>query len=967
MKIITIIFAVLCGGVSYAQNDTSRVVELIKIQVELMVDYPDSAKNIAFRTLLISKELDFQKGIVESQTTLGEIYDIQNDSDSSLYFFEQALNVAEEVEYKKGAMDALRGKGRTLRHMGSWDEAIQQFLRCIDLADLKNGDSIIIAQSYIDIGNIYSDQHQFESALKNYQLGMPLLSDLHRDKAVAIMNVGIIHYRLENLEKASDYFLKGLRIAELLNDKDLTASFFRSIGVIKKHQKEFDEAMRYYRLAIKQFEISKDRATVAELYSNIGYVYVELENYSAALEQFKLSHQILTEIDNQPHLSYILLALGITYTRIGKYEEAEQALLQAQKTSSEFGIQLVNTDVALRLSELYAEQRLFKKAYKYHVEYKALNDSIFNETKSNQIAEMEAKYETVEKQKEIELLNANNNINELQLENKVGQRNVLIITTVAFFGLMIVLYNRNKIKSKTNKKLQELDQMKSKFFTNISHEFRTPLTLILGPVDNLLDQKPSEESEVSLQIIKRNAHRLLELINQLLDLSKLEAKQLKLILTKSDIHQFLHTQVSLFQSLTNQREIQLHISIPHEPLEVSIDVDKLQTILSNLLSNAVKFTDKGGSIEVSTAYTEKTIEITVKDSGQGIPSDELPHIFKRFHQLDSAHQHNGTGVGLTLVKELVELHKGTVKVQSEYGQGTEFTIILPLSMEGIGQINNISSEPTLPIYLPVEYESISTLSSSIDEEASTVLVVEDNKEVSEYITSLFSDHYQVLSAVNGKEGLDIALQLVPDIIITDLMMPLMDGIELCAKLKQDERTSHIPIIMLTAKADVDSRIEGLENGADDYLTKPFEQKELKVRIQNLIDQRDKLKTHYSKHMTLAPSQIEVTPPDQVFLEKIMKVVEDKMSDVEFTVVHLQQEMAMSRMQLHRKLKALTGLSASEFVREQRLMRAAEILKIEGMAVAEVAYSTGFNNLSYFAKCFKEKYAISPSKYPNNKS
>lgn len=959
----------LCGGISYAQNDTSKVNELLQLQIELRNTYPDSAITISFEALQISKQLAFYKGSIESQTALGTIYYAQREYDTAAYFFDQALKDSEEIGYRKGIMDALTGKGKTLKSKRQWDEAIQHHLRCLDLADLSQGDSSITATNYNLLGNIYLNQHQYENAIKYYQQGAALLPKSNRTKAAVLINIGIIHRRLEDFDKAYEYYLEGLEIAKSLNDKTLIAHCYQKIGALKRKQDELDEAMRYYNLAIEQFKILQNKSMVGSLYSNIGDIYFLHEDFRAAIEQYKLSLAILKEIDDQMNQCYTLLGLGKSFFGVKEYQLAKQYLLQAKKISSELGIQLMNSDATLGLSELYAEQKDYKKAYQYHIEYKALNDSIFNERKSSQIAEMEAKYQTVEKEKEIELLNANNNINELQLRNKVGQRNILIIATVAFLVLIIVLYNRNKIKSKTNAKLQMLDEMKSRFFTNISHEFRTPLTLILGPVEKLLSEWSSKGDIDQLYTIKRNGKRLLELINQLLDLSKLEANQLKLQVSKDNIHRFLHTQISSFESLAQQKEIRLQVKVPREPMLMYFDADKLQKILNNLLSNAFKFTDRGGAIAVVTTYSSTAIKICIKDSGQGIASNQLQDIFVRFHQLDVDAQSEGTGIGLALVKELVDLHKGSVEVDSQEGEGTEFTVSLPISSEAYenAEISNIKKEIKAKDSSELTDSGNVVLPMKIDEEASTVLVVEDNVDVSNYITSLFSKDYHMLSAANGEEGLKTSLEFIPDIIITDLMMPKMDGVALCEKLKQDERTSHIPIIMLTAKSDFGSKIEGLEMGADDYLTKPFEQKELKVRLQNLIRQRNLLKEHFSKTMTLEPTKIKISLPDESFLKKIMTIIEEHMSDFEFSVMVFQKEAGMSRMQLHRKLKALTGSSASEFIRIQRLKRAEQLLSTNGIPVAEAAYSSGFNNLSYFAKCFKEQYGVMPSKYSKNNS
>jgi CheY-like chemotaxis protein/AraC-like DNA-binding protein len=403
-------------------------------------------------------------------------------------------------------------------------------------------------------------------------------------------------------------------------------------------------------------------------------------------------------------------------------------------------------------------------------------------------------------------------------------------------------------------------------------------------------------------------------------------------------------------------------------LWTEFDKDKLEKVVFNLLSNAFKFSEDGASVFVDVSHNERGVEMQVSDTGSGIPHDKLPFIFDRFYQVDNSvtKEREGSGIGLALAKNLVELMQGTISVSSEVGKGTLFRVFLPF--QKIERKVNESSES-------IVMESVSGVGTFVSKSAifdlkkidkrdlPEILLVEDNSDMRNYIRDHLIDLYRVIESEDGKAGLRKASADVPDLIITDLMMPKMDGIELCKQLKSDVRTSHIPIIMLTAKGGIDNQLEGLETGADDYLTKPFDGKELLVRIKNLIVQRQNLRELFStKELQIDPRKITVNSTDQKFLEQVLILLEDNFSNSDFGVPEIQDSLAMSKTQLHRKLKALTNEAPGELLRNFRLKRAAQLLSKKADSVTQIAYQVGFNNLSYFAKCFKEVYGVAPSAF-----
>lgn len=519
-------------------------------------------------------------------------------------------------------------------------------------------------------------------------------------------------------------------------------------------------------------------------------------------------------------------------------------------------------------------------------------------------------------------------------------------------------------------KLKELDQLKSQFFANISHEFRTPLTLILGQIESVMSSAVETKEKGKLQVANRNARRLLSLINQLLDLSKLEAGSMELKAEQHNIVSFIKSLFYSFESLAESQKIALKFESEYENIPVIFDPDKMEKVFYNLISNAFKFTSANGEIKVALNIINSSVEIRVKDTGKGIPVDRLQHIFNRFYQVDSSstREYEGTGIGLSLTKELVELHKGKISVTSKESEGSEFIIHLPLGdlkieKEQLVEIpdkkysfgNNDGLDKT-------DNKPESGIGNPVSGKKEIILIVEDNSDVRAYIKEQIESDYEVIEASNGEAGIIKAQAEIPDLIITDVMMPKMDGYQFSKQLRSNEKTSHIPIIMLTAKAGLDDKIEGLETGIDAYLTKPFSAKELKVRVKNLIYQRKQLRKRFSKSTVIRPSEVSGVSADQKFLSKTIKIIEENFEDEKFGVETLANKVNMSSSQLNRKLNALIGQPAGQLIRSMKLQRAADLLRQNVGSVAEICYKVGFNDQGYFTKAFRKQFGVSPSEY-----
>ena len=534
-------------------------------------------------------------------------------------------------------------------------------------------------------------------------------------------------------------------------------------------------------------------------------------------------------------------------------------------------------------------------------------------------------------------------------------------------------YDMSKFEAK---KLHEIDELKSHFFANISHEFRTPLTLILGPVKEFISKENDSKKKEELSVVYRNADRLNELVNQLLDLSKLEAGKMSLQTSALDMIPLLKGLVLSFASLAERKKIQLNFNSQLSKLEVYLDQDKFEKIINNLLSNAFKFTPENGVIEINVGTFAESVEIKIADTGIGISENRLENIFDRFYQVDGSHtrEQEGTGIGLALTKELVELHKGKITVESEEEKGTTFTVILPLGKahlksdeisEEMEESEKITSAVDNLILESQPQEEKLDIKLYTETEKPLILIVEDNTDVRNYIKGYLNKEYRLLEAKDGEEGLEKSFEHIPDLIVSDVMMPKMDGFLLCEKLKTDDRTSHIPLILLTAKASGQDKIEGLETGADDYIMKPFDAKELQIRVKNLIKQRKKIIEHFRKQELFDTSNLQITSRDKKFISKAIEIINNHISNENFDVNNFAKEIGLSRVQLHRKLTALTGQTSSDLIRIIKLTKAAKLIQSNFGNISEIALEVGFSNPANFAKAFHAHFGVSPSNYKKN--
>ena len=857
---------------------------------------------------------------------MGLAYGERGQQDSAIHYLEIAFQGYLGTDSARAAVMVAEELSRRYMQQGRNKLALERLNSAMVFAD-STQDSNAMAKVNHRLCNIYLELERYDLALETGRRSLEINRGRKFDLGVSVnlLFLGNIHRGMGNLDSA-EYFMNESRMVK---------------------------------------ERIQDEKGLGHVLVNLGLIETDRGNYARADSFYQVAERIARATKVRVLLGIIAVNRGYNYRLAGSYEEAiavlEEAMVMPEVVSNIVYAMEGHHNLAFSLAKVgrHAE------AFAHLTTYNMLKDSMSAEAVATQIIGMEAEIEERRQERQIALLNA-------EAENRkalIWMLGGVVLVVLAFTGLLLVRY---RIRSRDHARLNVLNQLKSRFFGNIAHEFKTPLSLILGPLDKLMAASdPGSEERVLYALMQRNARQLLDLNNQLLDLARLEAGRMELRTRELSWERTLRDTVTAFGPAAERREVELRVSIPASQWEVQGDRSAMEKILNNLLSNAVKNTPGGGWISFEaelvplkplegngSVWVDGMATLRVRDSGKGIPKEDLDRIFDRFYQVESARMAGtpGTGIGLALVRDLVQLMDGEIGVESVLGEGSSFVLRLPMRMRaGSGE----AATPMDELALGQETTSGSDLPR--------LLVVEDNDEMREYMRREFAVAFEVAVAENGRVGLEMAIDDTPDLVISDLMMPEMDGIALCSALRASATTSHVPFILLTALGTVEDRVRGLEEGADDYIQKPFHMGELMARARNLIEQRRQLRRLWGQVVTEDTTEEVVAPVklnrlDEEFLERAMGVVRDHMADPEFSVESFSREMHMSRPQLFRKIKALTDQNLSEFIRTVRLKEAGRLFGENFGNVTEVLYAVGFNNSSYFSKCFREMYGVAPSDY-----
>lgn len=927
---------------SIAEADTVKINALNTAISEYYTDYPDSAIETAQQVFQRSNQMDFTRGMAISQTNIGRSFVTKGDYFQAIDYLLKSLTYTGYYDDFKIAAVIYLELGKVYSQLFGLlfiEEMAMKSLfynkKSIEVLQGKslsteNDIPLILAMANLEIGNSYTQLHLFNPT--------------YIDSAKFYLKVA-----KEKFEKSGvDY---------------MSASIYQNFSFLNAYENRFDLALEnahYYLQALKQTQ--PDAVPNAEIL--IARMHARLEQFDSAYWYARKALNYQLQIENSPYLATTYEVLG----EISLQEKKFQQAIQYYKQVLIFGKQrkdLLPQQVAHNnLVTGYEKLRDFQNAFIHLKAVTDLRDSLLKHQNTVRMEGIQRLFENAQHLKQIQQLNQ-----QAEIDALLVKRNRLIawvigaslVVTIVFFLIVVRQYRLLRETKKAQAKLfAETDQMKSRFFANISHEFRTPLTLMLTPLEKYIDKAPTQQVKDELLVMKRNGHRLLSLVNQLLDLSKIEFGSMVLQMKRVNLSNWLKPLIGQFSSIAEARNISFNANLQPD-IVWPVDIDKIEQVVLNLLSNAIKFTPDKGLINVTLRKDGAEVQMEFCDTGIGIPQDQIKRIFDRFYQVDNSsnREYEGTGIGLALAKELVELHKGKITVSSSPSKGSCFIVHLPDAPE----VKTVA-DPEIFIDSTTFDSSQDSLLDVTEVETDSkprVLIVEDNGDLRKYMAAELSKRYRILIATEGQEGLELAQQ-IPDLIVSDLMMPGLSGLELCKQIKSGERTSHIPIILLTARADQQDRAEGLQTGADDYIPKPFKLNELFVRIENLIESRKRLRRLFSVQISLKPSDIQGQSLDDKFMKKVLEVIESNLANQLFGVEPLADAVAMSAVQLYRKLKAITGKTPNEVIREVRLERAASMLQKQMGTVAVVAYQVGFNNLSYFSKCFKEKFGSTPSDY-----
>ncbi len=867
----------------------------------------------------------------------------------------------------------------------------------------KDPQSWALSKIYYRLGIDFRYQHTYDSAMFYYKKARPHIESTNDVKSLVKLynEMGLVCRKTDRNQEAISNFVESIRYSEKIDYEYGKAIAENGIGNIYLVQKEYLKALQYFKGSL-QYGLKNDHKYHQEIsYGNIGETYIHLnqpdsakyylnkslklaqarKNYvgegiclqclgqvylsqkqnKKALEYFKKALELQRKENDKRYLSTILIFYGKACFVNNKLAEAEKSLIEGINISKE----IHSVDNLIQgnaiLYKIYYNSKRYKDACNALLENKQYTDTLYNAETVQAMNDLEFKYQLTQKNHKIELLNAQKKLVE---SIRKTERVLFIMIALLLVGLLSLLYYRYRNRQKVTKELQTINTMKSQFFSNVSHEFRTPLTLIKGPVANIIENTNNPQVKNELDMVLRNSNRLLMLVDQLLNLSKIDAGHFSIFAQESDLSMHLKGIANSFNYIAEQKNINYMKNI--NPSENTwFDVNIIEIIITNLLSNAFKYVHENGTVAIDTKMNEKSYEITISNSDCDLTNRELNFIFNRFYRSDEGGDVEGSGVGLALVKELCLLYKAEIKVKRDSSNFIYFSLVIPTNYEHFTK----EQIALIPIdFNEGEVQKTQKRPSNIvenkdeNEDTPVLLVVEDNSDMREYIYSCFCKKYKVLMAKDGVEGVDMALQQIPDLIISDVMMPRLDGIELCKQLKSEMKTNHIPLLLLTAKVGDESTLKGLEAGADDYIAKPFNVKTLLAKVSNLTATQRAMREKIQSRIAATPLNVVLQSKDEEFSQRLQKVMDENISNPDFDTELFSKEMLMSRTQLHRKLKAITGLSASAFIRVQRIKKAAEIFCTQDVNITDVCYATGFNTTSYFSKCFKDVMKVTPREY-----
>ena len=880
-----------------------------------------------------------------------------------------------------GEIISCKELGRILREKSRFMESIEVHKKGLDKA-VNAKDTIQIVQALNNIATNYRRMGVLDEAAVYHYQALALCNaysnkasaTAQKNRVVSLNGIGNIHMTMQNYEKADSVLRQALAGEHALGSDLGQAINYANLGFIFEAREQTDSALRYYQMSMKFNKRAKSSLGIALCHDHFGRLYEKAGKLDSAVVEFRHAYDIASSTNDEWHWLESCLALARVYIAKGDLASASSYLQKAKATASTIH-SLEHTAEAYRLDYLVNfKSGNVGKALDSYILSQQYADSVTNEEKLAQMQNTRINYERELKKAEIDRM-------QRDFDSERVQRRIFVISLATFFVIACIviafLVYINRLRSQKNRIIRQTDKMRSAFFTNITHEFRTPLTVIQAAAQELVDNSPDDSlTHRNASDILRHETRLLNLINQILDVAKMDATAAKSSQWRhGDIVELIAVLCDGLRSYGADRSISVGYAPQEKQMEMDFIPDYVQKIVCNLVSNAIKFSQPGGRVDIATSSDGTCLHLAVTDTGIGISPEQQENIFTPFYQASEGAGNTGSGIGLSVVKIAVEKMGGSIKVESAIGEGSTFTVTLPIERKDADtETFDIaeyfkSSHKTTPAPQPEPEANVD--SDLPDDDVTRVLIVEDTPEVARYMMRQLNPKYHYIFASDGCEGLEKATQTVPDIIITDVMMPRMDGFELCRHIRQSELLSHIPVIMVTAKATHDDRMLGLQAGVDAYIEKPFHADELSVRVEKLLEQRRALQQKFSRayqqsadEMVAEEEESVLSASDRLFLTKVTDAVNAQIAEGKIDYNLLASTLCISRAQLNRKIKAITGDTTTELILKIKISLAKHLLDNTDKSIIEIAMDCGMDSDSYFCTLFKKSTGQTPLQYRN---
>ena len=859
--------------------------------------------------------------------------------------------------------------GKIYRENSFFDDAIQYHKRGLEIATMMN-DTLEVVKALNNLGTNYRRIGILTEASEYHFRALGLIERMkgrtyaiRKNRLIAINGIGNIYLSLGNNNAAERVFRNSLAGEKELNSALGQAINTANLGSIFESRGEYDSAYVYFKQSLSYNQQAKSDLGISLCYNHFGRLHEKKGELDEALANYNKAYDIMKGKSDYWHWLESCISMSRVLLKLNNPVRAQTYLSQARETA-----QAINSYEHLssihNLDYIYfLGQNDCKRALDSYIQSKAYADSVKNEESINHLQNLRIKYEIEKNAQEIDLVKQN------FIEEQRDKRIILVVSILILLmtcSAIAFLWYALRMRSKTNRTLRQMEQIRTGFFTNITHEFRTPLTVILGLVEQMQKNEVSkDEAERYLSSIQRQGSNLLDLINQLLDMTKLMAKADRKQWFRGNIVAFIRMTLDSYREYACSQYINLLFIPESNSIEMDFIPEYFKKIMRNLLSNALKYTPANGIVRVEMKKENSLLMLQVFNTGKEIPEEELPRLFDAFYQGSNNEKQIGTGIGLPYTRQMVESMNGSIKVCNKKGEGVVFSVYIPINQDTIERLPWIdATDITEQLPEKNDLENIQVEDNDTEDNlCPSILIVEDNPDISFYISTLLKDKYHLNYASDGKEGIDKAKNCMPDLILTDLMMPGMDGYTLCHEIRQSEILNHIPIIIITAKSSDVDRIRGLEEGADAYLIKPFNAEELLVRVEKLLEQRRQLRDKFSRALQEGSVQnVELSPRDRDFLNRMTSIIHGHLANKDLNADFIADRMCMSRSQLNRKIRAITDCTATTYILRIRMEKAARLLSSTEQPVGDIAMVCGFEDTSYFTRVFKQVFNVTPSQY-----